>query len=47
MRYKASTWRWSVGQRQPSRPEKYRERLDLSVNTVVKEVAGFNPKDVL
>jgi hypothetical protein len=29
------------------KPEKYRERLDLSVNTVVKEVAGFNPKDVL
>jgi hypothetical protein len=32
---------------QAVRPEKYRNQVDLSVNTVIKEIAGFDPKDVL
>lgn len=30
-----------------TRPEKYRERMDLNVSSVVKQVSGFDPKDVL
>jgi len=30
-----------------TRPEKYRERLDMNVSSVIKQVAGFNPADVL
>jgi hypothetical protein len=32
---------------QAVRPEKYRDKLDLNVASVVKEVVGFDPKDVL
>jgi hypothetical protein len=30
-----------------ARPEKYRDRLDLNVSSVVKQVAGFDPADLL
>jgi hypothetical protein len=29
------------------RPEKYRDRLDMNVASIVKEVVGFNPSEVL
>jgi hypothetical protein len=29
------------------RPEKYRDRLDMNVASIVKEVAGFDPSSVL
>jgi hypothetical protein len=32
---------------QAVRPEKYRDKLDLNVASIVKEVVGFDPKDVL
>lgn len=30
-----------------TRPEKFRERLDMNVSSVVKQIAGFAPEDVL